>query len=140
MKIDDMHFVSLGYVSHERMKVLAYSAADLFVHPAPVDNLPNVVMEAIACGTPVVGFPIGGVPDMVRPGVTGWLANQVSHTALATALNRALDDLHNGIDLRASCRETAVSEYGGDVQASQYSEVFATLLQNKATAVAASNR
>ncbi len=118
---------SLGYIDHERTKVLAYCAADLLVHPAPVDNLPNVVMESIACGTPVVAFPIGGVPDMVRPGQTGWLAQEVSAMSLAEALDRALADLTSGTDLRATCRSEAEAEYSMQRQAQQYLTLFDSL-------------
>jgi len=120
----DVH--ALGYVDHERTKALAYSAADLFVHPAPVDNLPNVVLETLACGTPVVGFPIGGVPDMVRPGQTGWLAADVSAPALACEIDRALGDLKRGTDLRASARAVAEAEYGDRLQAERYASLFAS--------------
>lgn len=121
----------LGYIDHERTKVLAYNAADLFVHPAPVDNLPNVVMEALACGTPVVGFPVGGVPDMVRPGQTGWLASEVSSNALAVAIRNALEELDHGVDLRASARAVAESEYDDRLQAERYTALFATLVDQR---------
>ena len=106
-----VHLHQLGYIDHERTKVLAYSAADLFVHPALLDNLPNVVMEAVACGTPVVGFPVGGVVEMVHPGITGWLTDEVSPKALARTLDMALDDLDRGVNLRESCRAKAEAEY-----------------------------
>lgn len=114
----------LGYVEDESTKVLAFNAADAFVHSAPVDNLPNVVLEAIACGTPVVGFAIGGVPEMVRPGRTGWLARSLASGALASAIEQALKDLDDGIDLRASCRDLAVAEYGDNLQAERYAALF----------------
>ena len=123
--------VPLGYVDHERTKVLAYSAADLLVHPAPVDNLPNVVMEAMACGTPAVGFPVGGVPDMVRPGITGWLATAVTPQALAVALDAALADLADGRNLRDSCRSVAEAEYSDSLQARRYLELFESLRSSR---------
>lgn len=110
----------LGYIDHERTRVLAYNAADIFVHPALVDNLPNVAAEAIACGTPVVGMPIGGVPEMVIPSRTGWLAQESSSTALGLAIDRALTELNSGITLRDSCVAFAASEYGSSVQAERY--------------------
>jgi glycosyltransferase involved in cell wall biosynthesis len=122
-----VHVHELGYVDHERTKVLAYSAADLFVHPAPVDNLPNVVMEALACGTPVVGFAIGGVPDMVRAHETGWLCDSVSSNALADTLEEALAELDTGVNLRDSCRAVAEAEYSSLLQVRHYLELFQSL-------------
>jgi glycosyltransferase involved in cell wall biosynthesis len=124
---EGVYIHELGYVDHERGRVLAYSAADVFVHPAPVDNLPNVVMESLACGTPVVGFAIGGVPDMVRPGETGWLCDSVSPDALADTLQEALEDLDRGVDLSDSCRAVAEAEYDSSLQARHYLELFQSL-------------
>lgn len=55
-----------------------YTQADLLVHPALIDNLPNTVLESIFCGTPVLGANTGGVPDMVVPGESGWLFDPYS--------------------------------------------------------------
>jgi glycosyltransferase involved in cell wall biosynthesis len=122
-----VHLHQLGYIAHERTKVLAYSAADLFVHPALLDNLPNTVMEALACGTPVVGFPVGGVVEMVSPGSTGWLADGVSSQALAEILDKALNDSDRGLSLRESCRAKAEAEYDLSIQAKRYKELFLSL-------------
>ena len=62
----------LGFLDDDRRKALAYCAADALLHPAPVDNFPNVVLEVLACGTPTIALPVGGLPEMVRPGVSGW--------------------------------------------------------------------
>ncbi len=119
--------VQLGYIDHERTKVLAYSAADVFIHAAPVDNLPHVVMEAISCGTPVVALPVGGVPEMVRPGVTGWLAADASVEGMARAIEGAIQDLAAGRDLRRTCRLRAEQEYDLRIQAGRYVDLFASL-------------
>ena len=115
---------TLGYIDHERTKVLAYNAADFFVHPAPVDNLPNVVLESLACGTPVAGFPVGGVPDMVRPGISGWLASELSANALSNTLAAGLQAIMDKTDLRLSCRELAQTDYDAPLQAKRYIELF----------------
>ena len=57
--------LSLRYVSSDRLKSIAFSAADLFIFPTRADNLPLVLQESMACGTPIVSFKIGGVPDLV---------------------------------------------------------------------------
>jgi glycosyltransferase involved in cell wall biosynthesis len=124
---DDIDVHSMGYVDDQQLQMLAYNAADLAVHPAPVDNLPNVVMEAIACGTPCVGFAIGGVPDMVRLGTTGWLAEEVTPQALAAAVDGAIAEIRDGRDLRASCRAVAEREYDDRTQAARYVTLFDSL-------------
>src|SRR5436190_2992782 len=120
--------VHLGLITDERRQRYAYSAADLLVHPARADNLPNVLLEAIACGTPALAFDIGGMPDAVRPGVTGWLADEVSAPAMAAALHTALGSVAGGGKLRESCRAVAEAEYGLATQAHRYRTLFAELL------------
>jgi glycosyltransferase involved in cell wall biosynthesis len=117
----------LGFVNDEQTKVLAYNAATVFVHPAPVEAFGLVVMEAIACGTPVVGFPTGGLLDMVRPGRTGWLADSMTSKALAAAIDEAIADPQRASSMRASCRAVAESEYGIELQARRYLELFHSL-------------
>lgn len=77
----------LGSLSDINKIVLAYQAASVFVIPSLEDNLPNTVMESLACGTPVVGFRTGGIPEMVRHQSTGFIANQ-----------RSVEELAEGID------------------------------------------
>lgn len=68
----------------------AYAAADLFVNPSVEDSGPMMVNEAVMSGTSVVSFPTGVAIDLVKPGETGELANELSSAALAEALSRAL--------------------------------------------------
>jgi glycosyltransferase involved in cell wall biosynthesis len=127
-----INFIRLGYVDSEAQKALIYSAADLFVHPALNDNLPNVVMEALACGTPVVAFPIGGIPDMVRPNETGWLAEAVSARALAKTVETALKEVLDNQRLNLTCRIVAKTEYSDALQAQRYMQLGASLLKSQA--------
>lgn len=121
---DRIRHVPLGYIGHERTKALAYASADALVHPALADNLPLVALEAVACGTPVVAYAVGGLPEIVRPGVTGWLANSVTARGLADAILAGLEDRS---DLRDSCRRVAVTEYSSEIQAGRYRALFASL-------------
>lgn len=124
VEIGGVQVYPLGYVDHERTKVLAYSAADVFVHPSLADNLPNTVMESIACGTPVASFRVGGTPDMVRPGQTGWLTVDITSSALAASLDQACGEIASGYDLRRECRKVAEAEYGDELQAQRYIDLF----------------
>lgn len=124
LKNKKIKLIQLGFINPEIKKVYAFNAADIYIHPAPVDNLPNVVMESIGCGTPAIGFSIGGVPDMVRPGETGWLAGSISPKNFANAIIHGINEIENGMDLSQKCLEIAKNEYCYMVQAMKYSKIF----------------
>jgi glycosyltransferase involved in cell wall biosynthesis len=64
----------MGYLRDEYSLALAYNAADVFIVPSVADNQPTTVQESLSCGTPVVGFEVGGVPDMIKHKENGYLA------------------------------------------------------------------
>jgi glycosyltransferase involved in cell wall biosynthesis len=78
--------VELGHFSDERLMSIAYSAADAFVIPSLEDNLPNTVIESLLCGTPVIGFSVGGIVDMVQNGVNGLLCREATTEGLMEQL------------------------------------------------------
>lgn len=116
----------LGELAEDHALARAYSAADVFVAPSIEDNLPNTVLEALACGTPVVGFDIGGMPDMVQPGVTGGLAASGDTDDLARAIAAVLDHPEPA-RLRTACRADAEDRYPAALQARRYAELYAEL-------------
>ena len=67
-----------------------YAAADVFALPSRQDNLPNTGVESLACGTPIVGFDIGGLPDLVPNREVGYLAKPFDVGDLAAALSQVL--------------------------------------------------
>jgi len=118
----------LGRVNDAETLRRIMSAADVLVHPAPVDNLPNVVLEAMACGVPTVAFPVGGLLDMVRPGISGWLAPTLSAEGLAAVLLEAFSTMpgkNPHTDLKDSCRELVMREYTPELQARRYESLMA---------------
>jgi len=119
---------SMGVSKSDYNTALLYNAASFLVHPSLADNQPNVVVESIACGTPVVAFRTGGVPELVRPGVTGFLVGEISAEAFTAALG---DALRSTADLRSSCRNVAESEYSDSLQAQRYLKLFSELTVNK---------
>lgn len=124
----DIPYQSLGIIDDDRLLSLAYSAADLFVIPSLQDNLPNTVMEALACGTPIVGSEVGGIPDMVRPGVTGALAPPKDAAALGAAIAALLNHPERLIEMSGHCRRVALQEYDAALQGRRYVECYRTLL------------
>lgn len=81
---------SLGYISSQDDLNGIYSAADLFVLPSVADTLPFTAMEAMASGTPVVAFNIGGIPEIVSKD-TGWIVETKSPEALAGTIERIFE-------------------------------------------------
>ena len=120
--------VHLGTISQTRLLSLAYSAADLFVIPSLQDNLPSTVLEALACGTPIVGFDVGGVPDMVRPGKTGALVPVGDPKALAGTMRTLLDDTEARERMSRECRRLAIDEYHMDTCISRYETLYRDLV------------
>ncbi|MDG5494751.1 glycosyltransferase [Niveispirillum sp. BGYR6] len=101
-----------------------YAACDLLVVPSRQDNLPNVVLEAMACARPVVGFDSGGVPDMIMPGVTGFLAPGSDADALAVGLAAAVRRRADLPAMGQAGRQRAEREYAPVVQARRYAALY----------------
>lgn len=108
LELDDtehhrMHAVGFIQSQHDIAGILSQSS--LFVIPSVEDNLPNTVLESLMCGTPVVGYDVGGMPDMVKPGFSGWLAKATTSTSLASAIQKGLNSDWNHEEIhRDACR------------------------------------
>jgi glycosyltransferase involved in cell wall biosynthesis len=116
--------LALGEIKQERLLSLIYSAADLFAIPSLQDNQPNTVLEALACGVPVVGFDAGGIGEMVRPGLTGELVPVGDVSALREATAALLLDDGRRRALGAGARETALREYRQEQQVERYCQLY----------------
>lgn len=116
--------IDLGYLKDESDKARAFSASDLLIFPTRMDNLPLVVLEAMACGTPSVSFNVGGVPEMVRPGQTGFLARPADAGDLAAQIVAAVGHPLLGSQMRAACRAVCEQEYSAPRESAQYTRLF----------------
>ncbi len=124
--IKDPKIKSLGYVQDEITLRIAYHAADILLHPAQVDNLPNTVAESMSCGTPVLAFDTGGLPEMVVPDKSGWLVEEMIPNAIIEQLKTAVKSKQAN-DLRQSTKETAKSLFNEKKVADDYFKVFKDL-------------
>jgi glycosyltransferase involved in cell wall biosynthesis len=104
-----------------------YSMADVFVSPSIEDNLPNMIMEALSCGTPVVAFNTGGIPDLVDHRVNGYLADFKSSDDLAAGLHYVLNAI-NAEELSAAARAKVLREFNNEKVAGQYIELYLSIL------------
>lgn len=122
---------SVGYLHDEQEMARYYSACDLFICPSRIDNLPNTVMESMACGTPVVASDAGGLTDMVRPGKTGWLYKPTHDRACSEALNQALSLRQDWAAYSALCRQIVQAEFGMELQAARCQNLYFEVLGRK---------
>ncbi len=113
----------LGYVDDEKKIVDIYNSADVFVLPSLEDNLPNTIMEAMACGVPCVGFRTGGIPEMIDHQRNGYVAASRNAADLAAGLYWVLREA----DPAALSREAVhkvTTRYSQQSVAMQYIEVY----------------
>jgi glycosyltransferase involved in cell wall biosynthesis len=123
--------IALGYLRDDRMIALANAAADCVVVPSSVENLPNGVIEAFACGRPVVAFDAGGIKDAVRSGETGLLVPPGDAGALGEAIDRLLSDE----ELRKRCAQGALEwaqrECSAELEAARFEKLYAELVEHR---------
>jgi glycosyltransferase involved in cell wall biosynthesis len=122
----------LGTIESNLLLSIFYSLANLFVIPSRQEAFGQTALESMACGTPVVGFDTGGIPDMVRPGETGWLAEVGDVRALCGAIEQALSDDARRERIGQRCREVVEEGYTLKVQARRYRDLYAELVQKSA--------
>jgi glycosyltransferase involved in cell wall biosynthesis len=115
-------------VTDDRVLVLAYNAADVFVVPSLYDNSPNTILEAMACGVPVVAFETGGIPDMIRQDVTGLLTSRYDVAGLKASIKDLIQHPDKRQAMGKKSREIALQEYPLPLQARRYADLYKSLL------------
>ena len=90
--LTDLPLIDLGYITGDRLKALIYSSADVFVFPTRADVFGLVLLESMACGTPLISFAVGGVTELVRPNITGLLAQPENASDLSLKLAELIED------------------------------------------------
>ena len=121
---------ALGYVSDERTIVDVYNSADVFVTPSLEDNLPNTIMEAMACGVPCVGFRVGGIPEMIDHQKTGYVAELRSSDDLARGIGWVLCEADRG-QLKHDALRKVMLSYSQTSVALRYSEIYQQAIAQK---------
>lgn len=117
-----------GFVSDRRLQGQLYRAADVFWLPSLEDNQPQTALESMGCGTPVVGFDVGGVPEIVRHQQTGLIASARDSAGLARATWEVLQDRRLRQRLSAAGRQMVRQEYSPERQSRGYLDLYDRLL------------
>jgi glycosyltransferase involved in cell wall biosynthesis len=118
--------VYLDAIWDERLMAVVYAACDVFIMPSREDNLPNVMLEALACGTPVIATPVGGIKDVVIQDFNGLLTQGVTAEDLYQALLKFSG--RNSKFNRAHIREDFLKKYTIEKQVSAYLELYSEIL------------
>ncbi len=113
----------LDFVRDDRRLVDIYNAVDIFVTPSLEENLPNTIMEAMACGTPCVGFNTGGIPEMIDHLHNGYVAAYRSAEDFANGIYWILTDPDYDSLCEQACRKAA-AHYSEDTVARQFIELY----------------
>ncbi len=117
---------AVSYVESEVQMVQLYNAVDLYVTPSLQDNLPNTIVEALACGTPCVGFRVGGIPEMIDHQRCGYVATYRDARDLACGIAWTLDEGRQA-ELSANARDKALTTYSEKQVANRYKEIYQSL-------------
>eukprot|EP01136_Pigoraptor_vietnamica_P022211 Opistho-1_new@73098 len=117
----------LGTINKDEHLAKCYAAADAFITPSLEDNLPNTVIESLACATPVIAFKTGGIPDMVKHLQNGYLAEYQSATDLADGIEWLF--LHEDrTAVQKEARRTILTEFAPEVIAAKHYILYENLL------------
>lgn len=128
LRADGYDVAEVGYVVSDPLKSFVYSAADLFIFPTRADNAPLVVLESLACGTPVASFDVGGLAEMVRAGQTGTLATAADVAGFTAAIVELVEDPARLAAMRQTCRAVVEAEHGEARAAARHIELYEALL------------
>jgi len=118
---------AVNYLSGEDEIASLYNAVDLFVTPSLQDNLPNTIVEAMSCGTPCVGFDVGGIPEMIDHQRDGYVARYCDSQDFAQGIAWCLNDNRYG-DLSLRAREQALATYGEAAVSRRYLDIYQAAL------------
>ena len=120
---------AMGYLNDMEQIVKLYNAVDLFVTSSLEENLPNTIMESMACGTPCIGFNVGGIPEMIDHKQNGYIANYKDAQDLAKGIEWMLC-YSDKKAMSKNCVEKVRNCYSEKVIAQKYADLYTELLLN----------
>ena len=124
--------VTIRYVGYQRdpqQVARFYQAADVYLHAARAENFPCTILEALACGTPVVATAVGGIPEQINEGVTGFLIPQADSHAMAARAAQLFDDVSLQSQMGEAAAQHARDHFSLTQQVKRYLDWYETVLQ-----------
>lgn len=127
--IEGIDTLYLGHLNDDISLKIAYSAADVFITPSLAENLSNVIMESLACKTPVVAFDIGGNSDMIEHKINGYLAKDYKDLAVGIEWILNLDEMEY-CSLCDNSRKKVIQNFDCNIVSLQYIETYKEILND----------
>jgi len=126
--LDDAEIRLMGFEQGATRVAQYYQAADIFLHAAHSDTFPNTILEAMACGTPVVATAVGGIPEQVRSGETGYLAPHGDAEGMAQHILKLLTNTDRAKQFGLAAADVARREYDLERQLDDYWNWYTEIL------------
>ena len=114
--------INFGFIKDDRYMSLVYAAMDVYIITSIEDNLPNTYLEALMSGTPVIGFPVGGIKDFIVDGFNGFLCDQLSVPSLKQSISRFIKE-YQTFD-RQAIRKHAMEHFGIEKAVTGYIDLY----------------
>jgi glycosyltransferase involved in cell wall biosynthesis len=129
INIDGMDIRKLGSINEDEKLAYYYSNSDAFILPSREDNLPNVMLESLSCGTPVIGFSVGGIKDHIIDYKTGLLVKELSRNSLAKTIETFCEkkEMFN----REEIRKYGIDNFSETLIANKYLKVYTDIFNNE---------
>lgn len=127
MQFEHLEVTFVGYIRDSHVLAALYSAADVMVVPSLTENLSNAIMESLSCGTPVIGFNIGGNGDMIDHKQNGYLAKEKDSEDMAKGIEWCVAHNTDGT-LSKNAREKVVNNFTIDIVSEKYKELYEAIV------------
>lgn len=121
-------FYYAGYVRDPEVVRDLFAAADVYITTSHEDNLPTTVMESLACGVPAIGYEIGGVPELISHGETGFVYPKGDWKSIAEGVMRLMEDPSLLMEFSLNARKKAENQYDESHVAQQYAALYQRVL------------
>jgi glycosyltransferase involved in cell wall biosynthesis len=126
MKIS-IEWASIPYIDNEKTMAEYYAASDLFLYPSLADNCPLVVLESMACGTPVIAFETGGIPELITNMRSGYIARYKDVDDFVKGIKLFLNDINLRTKAGLSARKDVENHFTLEKMVTLYDELYHTL-------------
>jgi len=125
----------IPFITDPEIVAQYFQASDLFLHAAHADNFPNTILEALACGTPVVATAVGGIPEQIEHGVTGFLVPPGDGECMAKYIQLLLDDETLREKMSHSAVDNARVRFDLDKIADEYLQWYREIIERRKTEI-----